>query len=365
MKTIQYISRISILLIVGSIVSSCVKEEVVTPYSGISPRRNAVAINFKDPKPSLADLKYSLYLFSHAKGSSDTYIMEELKNPLQNDSRLKFRNSELREKDYRFLFVATPGTTPEIQVYKNTLNNPPATGDNWEDIRIGILSPKLSLHNYYQVKDISGDELLTNDSVRGELSRMVGQMEFRFFKIGNDITNPIPIDLTGIYSIFDRIYKIDITYTGYTTSLSFGEGNTLQPETSNNEEFKQEINVALNDRFGIEIPNGQLDTLAGGATAGGKFKGYCFLPANNNVRAVLKMYYYDTTPTCDNLIVPHTANCYEQRQLELRIPAEATAGLPIEANTYTVNSAGIRCNRIIDIHVDHNTNIFTQWDMIY
>lgn len=41
MKTIQYISRISILLIVGSIVSSCVKEEVVTPYSGISPRRNA------------------------------------------------------------------------------------------------------------------------------------------------------------------------------------------------------------------------------------------------------------------------------------------------------------------------------------
>lgn len=365
MKTIRHISRISILLTISSIICSCVKEEAGIPVPAMAGEEVPVTISLKDSKASPADLTYSLYLFSHTKGSSDAYIMEELITPLQEDSRLKFLNSELMGKDYRFLFIATSGTTPEIRVYKTTLDNAPATGDNWEDIRIGTLSPTLSIHNYYQVKDISGEELLTNDSVRGELGRIVGQMEFRFFKIGNDITHTIPIDLTGINSIFDRIYKIDITYTGFTTSLSFKEGNVLQPETSSAEEYKQEINVPLNGRLGIEIPEGQLDTLAGGATAGGRFKGYCFLPSDNNVRAALIFYYYDTTPICENPNHSHTADCYEQRQLELQIPAQAAAGLPIEANAYTVNSAGIRCNRIIDINVNSNTNIFTQWNAIY
>lgn len=365
MKTLFYIYRLFALLILSSTISSCVKEEAGLPAPA-SKGNMPISMSLENTSVLVSDLNHSLYIFSHTKGSTEPYQMEKKVSPLQADTRLNFPNHDLIEKDYRFLFMATPGNAPEIEVL-NTANTSPVAGDDWNNIRIGTLASELSVHNYYQIKDMPGTELIAKDSLQGELSRLTGQMEFRFFKIGENITDTDTINLKKVASVFDRIYKIDIRYTGFSTLLSFKDGQTPIAEANDTEGITQEILLTPNDMLGIEIPQGDLDTLAGGAKFGGKIHGLCFLPTPKKIKAVLTFYYYDTTPKCENPEEKHVPACYEQRTLQLQIPLQLTetTGLPIEPDTYTVNRAGIRCDRIIDIRVSHNADILTNWNTLY
>lgn len=308
------------------------------------------------------ELQYTLYVFSRS-GDAESYTYESSIRLAENN-RLRLSNADLQQKGYRFFFTATPKSQPEIGLVTLSPDRQPAAGDRWEDIRLAALKTPLSIDNYYQIKDIPGTDILQNDSIHGDLNRLVGQMEFRFFKISNDINTPVPINLASYSSIFDRIYKIDIAYTGFTTLLSFRDGQTPIAEASSTATLSQVIDLTLNEKTGIDLPQGSLDTLTGGAAYGGKIKGFYFLPADRKVLTTLTFHYYDTTPVCDKPDETHSLSCYAPKTLTLHIPTNQVdaQGLPVKANAYTVNKAGIRLDRIIDIQMNSNIDILTNWN---
>ena len=87
------------------------------------------------------------------------------------------------------------------------------------------------------------------------------------------------------------------------------------------------------------------------------------LPSDSKLRVKLLFTYYDTTPACGNGHTGvHSAACFPQRQLTLALPAtDAAAGLPVAADCFTVNRAGLRCDRIIDIPVGGGIETNFDW----
>lgn len=305
-------------------------------------------------------LDYSVYVFSRLQAApTEAYRLDTLISPIETDSKLKFSNNQLSQKDYRFLFTATPQGTRETVVVTPSVATP-SSGTAWEDIRLISGEPLLSLDNYYEVKDLSGKDILVTDTIRGRLSRIVGQMVFDFFKTDPSTKDPIHID-AGFTSIFDRIDTIQITYTNATTQLSFDAEGQPVPAVTNPQTVTQKIQFRLDNNFGTPIPQAQTDTLPGGVQAGGRLKGFCFLPATEVLKTVLLFQYYDTTPTSTDPVHQSDPAYYARRTLQLSVPA--SGGLPIQANTYTVNKAGIYCNRIIDIGVTGGFSLNLDWDI--
>lgn len=312
---------------------------------------------------STPSLDYSIYVFSRNQDATTAnYILDTLISPIREDSKLKFSNNDLKQKEYRFLFTATPAGTKEILLVTTGTSATPETGTSWENIRMISGEPVLSVDNYYQVKDLSGTSLLATDTIHGELSRIVGQTVFNFFKIDASSKEPQLIE-PGFTSIFDRLDTVQITYTNYTPQLSFNTTGALIPATPNAQPLIQKIGFNLDRQLGVLIPQVQADTLPGGIRAGGQLKGFCFFPVTNALKATLVFYYYDTTPKCNIANHIHEKSCYDRRKLELQLPPASVSGLSIQSNSYTVNKAGIYCNRIIDIGVSGGFTIYPEWDV--
>ena len=72
---------------------------------------------------------------------------------------------------------------------------------------------------------------------------------------------------------------------------------------------------------------------------------------------------YAPRPACGNGHTGvHSAACFPQRQLTLALPAaDAATGLPVAANCFTVNRAGLRCDRIIDVPVGGGVETNFDW----
>ena len=94
-----------------------------------------------------------------------------------------------------------------------------------------------------------------------------------------------------------------------------------------------------------------------------RMKGAFLLPSDSKLRVKLLFTYYDTTPACGNGHTGvHSAACFPQRQLTLALPAaDAATGLPVAANCFTVNRAGLHCDRIIDIPVGGGIETNFDW----
>lgn len=309
---------------------------------------------------STPSLDYSIYVFSRNQATTENYTLDTLISPIREDSKLKFSNNDLNQKEYRFLFTATPKGTSETTITTSTNQTPPALGTSWGNIRLISGNTPLSIHNYYQVKDLKGEDIIATDTIRGELTRTVGQMTFQFSKIGNGINDIQPINDPTVTSIFDRIHRIEIEYNNYTTALSFNETGQLQPADKATVFQTQPIATGIDPQFRVSLPYHPLDLIDNDIRNGGRIEGLCLLPNSGNIQVSLIFFYYDTTPICGKTET-HTTDCYNQRNLRLNLPQSVVSGLPIIENTYTVNKTGIHCNRIIDIETTHGLKIDTEW----
>lgn len=358
-KTYQ---TILILTFLAGCVFSCSEDHTHIDASTREKETLPVSVQISRAATEEPELTYSLWIFSRAVRSEEEYILNQFIPAIRKDSRLKFTNQQIKNNEFRCLFTATPQETPEIQVSGPDLTTLPATGSTWSGLRIQTLSSQLSSENYYQVKDMTGEEIAGTDTIQGTLTRLVGQMVFDIFKIGTDINHPHPIDTARFGSVFDRVYKIEISYTNHSHILSFEETQPI-PVPSASRPVIQTILPELNAKQQLDLPQAYLDTLNKSIAGGGRIKGLYLLPSSGNLQVQLTFYYYDTTPTCGQPDETHTIDCFGQRQLQLNLPADASLpGLPVHENAYTVNKAGIRCDRIIDIQTNSGLDIQTDWN---
>ncbi len=366
MKFINYINQsiFAIGILAGIIACSPESGMYTSPVLPSEGLPIAISLQSKN-RASTPSLDYSVYIFSHTTDNpAESYTLDTLISPIEAGSKLKFSNDELLQNNYRFLFIATPAGKKESVIVISGSSIQPGPGTPWENIRLISEEPSLSADNYFQVKDLNGKDILATDTIHGNLTRLVGQMLFNFSKV--DPTNtPQPID-PAVTSIFDRIDTIQISYTHYTSQLSFNGAGALIPADTIPDPLIQNIYLTLDNRMCTPIPQAQADTLPGGIQAGGQLKGLCFYPAINILRTSLVFHYYDTTPVCGNLEHAHDKNCYLRKKLKLQLPpANTSSYISIDPDTYTVNKAGILCNRIIDIGVSGNIDLNTQWNTTY
>lgn len=363
MKTMNYL--LTLLLWTATTIGaiSCSEEHVDPVVPPVTQAGIPFALSIGSNAPQSGNLAYALYIFSRS-GNTDSYLLDSIIPALNTSTRLKFANKSLSERNYRFLFTACPTDTSGIEIIHSNPHASLQQGTPWENILLVARSSRLSLHNYYKVLDLPGQEILALDSIQGLLTRIVGQMVYQFFKIGTDINDIQPIDDPNVTSVFDRIYKTEIRYEGFTSALSFDASGLPQPGVSPSATVSplyQTITPELNAQFGVSLPQIPLDTLDGGKSQGGKIGGLYLFPNTSQLQTTLIFHYYDTTPKCRQDHV-HVSTCYEEKTLELRLPStSAAAGLPIRADAFTINKAGIRCNRMIDIGTAHNIEINTEW----
>lgn len=356
MKTPLYI-----LVIAIGFLTACSEDQEVSPVTPPHSTGTPLSLKTKGFSVDAGHLNYSLYIFSHTSGSTEAYRLDSTIHPLQETSKLVFSNQKLVEKDFRFLFTATPAARPEITITQGNTAGDPASGSSWSEIRIRTAADSLTIDNYYGVTDLTGAELLKTDTIRGQLTRLVGQTVFDFTKIGNSLENPLPTDAT-VTSVFDRIYQIHLEYTGYTTMLRLEGKDQLVPADTVSVPLSLSYITRLDSVLKLTIPQEQIDTLAVGKLYGGRLRGACLFPTTGTLQAKLTFYYYDTTPLCPNLVHRHEADCYAKSSVKLTLSGKpAATGIPVQENAYTVNRIGIRNNRIIDISYGADMDLDTQW----
>lgn len=361
MKNRNHLFRSILWIIAVAGITSCSDQQEYPESLAVTGKGIPLSMGFARTSDHTSRLQFGLYIFSRPVGEDSMYRLDSIILPLAETSRLKFGNGQLTGKEYRFLFMATPDDLSALKVVDTDLTTP-ARGTSWEDIRVIPQGDSISVDNYCQVTDRSAQELLAADTLYGRLSRIVGQMVFRFFKIGDHITDIQPLDLNKVASVFDRIKNIRIDYENYSHAIAFDGQGVPYPKAfqTKQENISQNITTILKG-FRLELPQPALNAVNGDPAAGGEIKGYCFLPANRQLRATVTFTYYETTPACGNALHQHNESCYHEETLTLHIPKKSVPGLSVESDAYTVNKAGIRCDRIIDIEYGTNMEIETDW----
>lgn len=368
MKAVNKINlRFVLLLFVVAGAFSCTRHWEETREEMIAEGGVPVKLNLKSTAQA-PDLAYTLYVF--AKSDTDPAYGFRYSLPIRpQGNTLKFLNSELAGQSYRFLFLATPDARKELKVTDTSLTAAPTEGINWEEIRILPLTDSLTIHNYYGVLDMTGEEIIATTTINATLTRMVGQMQFWFFKAGTGgINDPVGIDPAQYGSVFDRISEIVVTYSQITSAASFDSANLLQGVSVGTDTYTQTLNPVLN--AGLKLPFPQsIPALESPASAAGSvlIQGACFLPSDLKMSVTITFRYYDTTPVCgitDPVVGHvHTSGCYSERTLTLQLPPAGSAtGLNVLPDHYTLNKAGLPCNRVIDIEHPEGIYIVTEWN---
>lgn len=313
---------------------------------------------------STSGLLIKLYVFSN-EGTGDYLLTDSLPQVVSGFTRLKLNPEDLNKKNYRFLFVATPESKPEIQAGAAG-NAPFSFGTSWEKVAVRMSADSMSIDNYYGITDIPGNEILERGSVDGELTRLVGQMVFCFYKAGSGGVAE-PVDDPQVGSVMDRVSSIDITYKDLPRQITFDSGK--QPVAQPGSEFvlKQTIRFSLTKEGQkvilpqADAPVETADSISGGAI----LKGACLLPSQQKVRVSMLFHYYDTTPKCENQNSEHThgVDCYTSQTMSLNLPQRVdAAGLSVLPDHFTINNARLPCNRIIDILHTSGVEIDTVWN---
>lgn len=308
-----------------------------------------------------SNLNYELYIFRKLPAEADYLFDTAVVLTGTTRDRIRLMNKDLKNYIYRFLFTATPADRPEIKVSGKDKQFSLPRGTTWSDTRIILQQDSLTLNNYYTVLDKQGQELWDKGKIEGVLTRLVGQMVFDFYKI-NEANVPVDINsLTAdsVVSVLDRVYQIDITYSGLATMVGFAE-ETKPLGMVEQGTITRHIYLEQDEQFKVNIPQPEINLYetAFGVKGGVRILGDCCLPASEIVRINMVFHYFDTTPICENKHgnTPHTKDCYSKVQIALNLPAaSAASGLNMLPDCFTWNKGGIPCNRIIDIL--HTTGI--------
>jgi len=314
------------------------------------------------------NLQCKMYVFSKS-ANNNNYILKDILALTGGHYKAKLMNSDLANNQYRFLFLATPKDNPELDLL-NKDENEPAKGDEWNDVFIRSKNAVLSTNNYYTIIDKAGSAIIDSATIRATLTRLVGQVVLDITKVKESLSTPIGIDPGGvdsIKSVLDRVFKIDVMYTGITKDIAF--------DSDNNRIIKDTVwynspDILLNDtldnnlRLGIPVTDRGL-LLSGWGTKGSvRIMGPCFLPSDASLSIKYIFHYYDTSPACGSPSHVHTIDCYDKRNVVLNLPKEGnTSGLlSIIPDHYTLSKAGIRYNRIIDYIQDGSFGFVTDWN---
>lgn len=307
-----------------------------------------------------ASYDFTVYVFEKTTDNNGDYLLKDSLRLTGSSDQLIFKHEDLETKNYRFLFTATPGT-PEIFVLQKD-EQPLAFGTSWKDVIITRIAKSLSGDNYWTVLDLTGSAILASGSVKGILRRIVGQMVFDFFRTEGDITVPVDITSTDVTSVMDRVFKITIRYTGQVSQLTFDENNNLIPVTGKTINIQQEIIPVLEaNTQKVAIPQEDKGLLEYESIKGAvRIKGEYLFPTDENMEVQLTFKYYDTLLLTDNVVYPD--GYYPEKEISLQLKKNGTQLFKIIPDCYTVNKAGIHCNRIIDIPVNSGWDIDTEWN---
>lgn len=308
-----------------------------------------------------ANLKCDLHIFW--KSSADTeYSYKETLSLTGDQTKMRFLNKDLKEKNYRFLFVATSSIAPEILI-TNKSNNALSINDKWADVLITSVNQLISSENYSGILDKTGIEILDGGTIHGTLTRMVGQVVLDLFRINNTIDNPAPIVSTAVESVLDRVYKIDIEYANMTESVVFDSSNKLSNEGFWTGKYTQTFNIVTDSDLKVSVPqtvNGLYESPIN-VTGSVRIKGLYCLPSTNNLSLKYTFHYYDTTPKCGNSH-QHTSDCFVTKTVVLNLPKDnLSTPLNVLPNYFTVNKGGIKFDRIIDVGANLAFEFDTVW----
>lgn len=325
---------------------------------GVNPEEGLPITATLDTRSIPNELTCVLYVFWKPTPSSGYVYKEEVRlTDLMLPYRMKFLNEELVDKSYRFLFVAAPTAGSKLSV-SNDENKQLSTSDTWEQVIISSSEQLLDDKYYYAVVDKTGDEILEAGTINGELERMVGQIVLDIFRIGDNISDPDPIQSSMVASVLDRVYQIDVEYSNLTKAFAFNEAGAIVEKSSWTTKLSQTLTPTLGDTLQVALPqlaNGLNESAQGVKGSVRIASGTYCLASSAKVRTKYTFKYYDTTPTCANIekTHKHTLSCFEnnQRELVLHIPQEADDAqlLNVLPNHFTVSKAGIRLDRIIDL----------------
>lgn len=337
----------ALLLLLGASCASEVQEECL-PCQKV----RAVDVRLSEALPE-SGLETPLYLFRRRAGSQDDYLFDRSYTTVADGQTLKLPLSELEGSDYRFLMIAQPAGGKWLTL-QTAAGTPFALGAVWEDLRLVSASGQAALDGYCGFTDLSGEEILADGSIRLSLTRIAGQVLFDFFRADGSLSQPEGVVSDDVESVLDRVARIDIEYGTPTSSLRFGADGRLTAAAYASEPLMQIISPDTAD-FKVPLPQEEKGLkvydaeLRGSLRIGGAF----LLPSDSKLRVKMTFTYYDTTPSCGNDHTgDHTAGCFTQRQIVLRLPsAGSLTGLPVAADCFTVNRAGLRCDRIIDVPV--------------
>lgn len=306
------------------------------------------------------DLLTKLYVFK--AGADNNYLLSDsLSEIISGSTRLKMNLADLNKNDYRFLFVSTPRLRPEIQV--NRMDGSPfAFGTEWEQVVVTMTTDSLSIDNYYDIKDLPGTDILRLESIDGELTRLVGQMVFCFYKASPEgVTDP------SVASVLDRISSIDIAYKNVPRQITFDANNLPVSVAGDEKVLNHSVRFSLTgDGQKVALPQeGVPVEIADSIPKGAILKGTCLLPCQEQVSVSMVFHYYDTTPVCGHTEAGHTheAGCYTPEELSLTLPKNTeTAGLSVLPDHFTVNNALLPCNRVIDVEHTSGIQVNTVWN---
>lgn len=326
----------------------------------------------RDGANAAVDLNYTCYAFQSQNGGS-TYQLKQTIANVVDGTKLSWDPSEISGRDFLFLFVAQPAGTPVLRVV-GLADAPLQVGSHWSTVNILASQISLPRHCYYGVVTMSGQEILQTRRVASVMQRMVGQMVFDFYKVNAGAqTHPaVSVDNTVADYVIDRVESIEITYKGLSNRLRFDQNNAIEPVAPDGQsvsEITQVLPIALSTDLRAELSSEEgaavveYDPAVGGSI---RIKGYCMLPSEEGVTVSMLFNYYDTTPMCADPAnhTPHDKSCFEQKQLTLELPhSTQNRKLSVKPDFYTLNSAKIRTNRVIDIPVTGGVDLETAWNI--
>lgn len=296
-------------------------------------------------------LKTPLYLFRRPAGTQEEYLYNRTYETIADGEALKLPVAEMKTYDYRFLMLAQPDDGTWLSPRADG-GAPLTAGCAWSALRLTSASGGAELDGYCGVTDMSGETLLLEGTLQLTLTRVAGQVLFDFYRIGTSLADPESVVSPDVASVIDRVSRIEIEYANPTTELRFDADGGLVPAACADQPLRQIITPDA-AQFRVALPQAEKGLTAYDAALRGslRIEGAVVLPSDKRLRVKIVFTYYDTTPDCGNAHAgDHTASCYAQRQVTLNLPAAASAqGLPVAADCFTVNRAGIRCDRIIDV----------------
>ena len=286
-----------------------------------------VFIDIKNtPLPDKLDCK--LYVFSKASSASG-YSLDTDYTMTSSQVRVKLTNKDLIESQFRFLFVATYVDDPQVSVLAKD-GSSLARGDMWDDLMIRANTSVMADSSYYAVLDKSGSDILATGNIQATLTRLVGQMMFDIYKVGPETNEDQAVNIApGYYSVLDRVYKIEIAYSGRTKDIVFDTDNHPVHYSVWDEEYVQTIEPQLILKDSIfdmvidttrSIPDLTLSVLAQGSAS---VSGIYCMPSNENMEVRMTFYYYDTTPVCGETHEVHAETCFPKTSIVLNLPKQS------------------------------------------